>query len=301
MPTPRWKRAIVRRLPALGVWIAVVALWEAAFRTIGWKPWVFPAPSHILDSLLWLLNIRTGFGEPLGPGWPLTSPISPPPPLTGAASAAAGGVLDSPLVTALWTSLSRLALGFAAALALGVAAGLLLWRSAFLDSLLGPLFLGLQTLPSVCWVPLAVLTLGIDERGILFVLVMGSVFSTSIALRDGLRALPPVYRAAGTMLGARGARLYAHVLLPAAFPALAGTLRQGFAFAWRSLLGAELILMTTRRGLGFLLSAGRDFADVSQVVAMMAVMVAVGMAADRFVFAVVERRVRARFGLIPGG
>lgn len=293
MSTPSWKRALARSIPAIAVWVAVVALWEAAYRLIGWKPWVFPAPSHVLDSLLWLLNIRTGFGEPMGAGWPLSSPILS---VQGAAGGG-GGVLSSPLVAALWISLTRLAVGFGAALVLGVVGGLLLWRSAFLNTLLGPLFLGLQTLPSVCWVPLAVLTLGIDERGILFVLVMGSVFCTAIALRDGLRALPPVYRAAGTMLGARGPRLYMYVLLPAALPALAGTLRQGFAFAWRSLLGAELILMTTRRGLGFLLSAGRDFADVSQVVAMMAVMVSVGMAIDRFVFAVIEHRVRARFGL----
>lgn len=291
MSTPSWKRALASRLPLAGVWILIIAMWELAYRAIGWKPWIFPAPSHVLDATLALLNIRTAFGEPVGPGWPLTSPIQPVP-------GAGGGLIDSPLVTALGVSLLRLAIGFAAALVLGLVGGFLLWRVTFLNALLGPLFLGLQTLPSVCWVPLAILTLGISERGIYFVLIMGSVFCIAIAMRDGLRALPPIYRSAGRMLGARGLRLYAFVLLPASLPAFAGTLRQGFSFAWRSLLGAELILLTTRRGMGFLLNSGRDFSDVAQVVAMMIIMVIVGMTMDRFIFAVIEHRIRVRFGLV---
>jgi NitT/TauT family transport system permease protein len=240
-----------------------------------------------VDATLAMLNVQTGFGEPLNAGWPGA---------TG--NAAAGGVAGSPLIVAMGVSGLRLLMGFGLSMLLGLLVGILLWRSSFLNSLLGPLFLGLQTLPSVCWVPLAILTLGINEKGVLFVLVMGSAFSMAIAMRDGLRALPPIYRAAGSMLGASGLRLYLHVMLPASLPALAGTLRQGFSFAWRSLLGAELVLMTQRRGMGFLLSTGREFADVAQVVAVMAVMVAIGMAVDRWVFAIVEQRVRVRFGLV---
>lgn len=292
MSTPSWKPTLVRRLQLAAVWLALLLLWEGAYRTIGWKPWVFPAPSHVLDATLGMLDIRTYFGEPLGPGWPMTDPLQADP-----ASTAIGNVVGSPLVRALAVSAGRLLLGFSAALAFGLFIGVVLWRLAFLNALLGPLFLGLQTLPSVCWVPLAILTFGINERGILFVLFMGSAFSMAIAMRDGLRALPPVYRVAGIMLGARRLHLYAFVLLPASLPALAGTLRQGFSFAWRSLLGAELILLTQRRGVGFLLNVGRDFADVAQVVAVMVVMVAVGMAMDRWVFAVLEKRVCQRFGL----
>jgi NitT/TauT family transport system permease protein len=271
----------------LAVWLAVILAWEAAYRVIGWRAWIFPAPSHVVDATLAMLNVQTGFGEPLNAGWPGA---------TG--NAAAGGVAGSPLIVAMGVSGLRLLMGFGLSMLLGLLVGILLWRSSFLNSLLGPLFLGLQTLPSVCWVPLAILTLGINEKGVLFVLVMGSAFSMAIAMRDGLRALPPIYRAAGSMLGASGLRLYLHVMLPASLPALAGTLRQGFSFAWRSLLGAELVLMTQRRGMGFLLSTGREFADVAQVVAVMAVMVAIGMAVDRWVFAIVEQRVRVRFGLV---
>lgn len=293
MSTHNWKTGIASRARVFAVWLILLLAWEGAYRTIGWKPWVFPAPSHVVDATLSMLNIRTHFGEPLGPGWPLANPM----PVENPREAPTG-LIGSPLVSALATSGLRLAIGFAAALSFGVAAGLVLWRLNFIDSLLGPLFLGLQSLPSVCWVPLAILTFGINERGILFVLFMGSAFSMAIAMRDGLRALPPIYRAAGLMLGARGLSLYVRVLLPASLPAFAGTLRQGFSFAWRSLLGAELILLTQRRGLGFLLNIGRDFADVAQVVAVMLVMIAVGMAVDRWCFAIIEQRIRLRFGLL---
>src|SRR5204862_1321305 len=119
--------------------------------------------------------------------------------------------------------------------------------------------------------------LGMNEKGVLFVLVMGSVFGIAASMRDGLRIIPPVYRSAGQMLGARGWRLYRYVLLPASLPALASSLRQGFSFAWRSLRGAELIFAVQKHGLGFLLAAGREFGDVAQVVAVMAVMVALSI------------------------
>jgi NitT/TauT family transport system permease protein len=292
--TPKWKKTLVRSLQIAAVWLLVLALWEGAYRAIGWRPWIFPAPSHVLDAALGMLNVRTFFGEPLHGGWPCTlaphegGELGPAP---------RGGILGSPLLEALGVSGVRLLIGFSASLAIGLIVGVALWRFAFFNALAGPLALGFQTLPSVCWVPLAILIFGITEFSILFVLIMGSVFSSAIAMRDGLKALPPIYWSAGRMLGATGARLYACVLLPASTPALAGTLRQGFSFAWRSLLGAELIMLTQRRGMGFLLNMGRDFADIAQVVAVMLVMVFVGMTMDRWVFAEIERRVRQRFGL----
>lgn len=267
-------------------WVVLLGGWEIAYRAIQWDPWIFPAPSHVANSLLQLLSVP----------WSI-------PDVTKNASAAAVSAKKavpfwrSDLVTALVVSLIRLTVGFVLSVILGLTLGALLWRSRFLDALLGPPLLGLQTLPSVCWVPLAVLLFGITETGMMFVLVMGSVFSIAISLRDGLRAIPPIYKNAGLMLGAHRWRLYWYVLFPAGLPALAGSLRQGFSFAWRSLMGGELILMASNRGLGFLLQAGREFNDIAQVVAMMAMMVAIGMIADRLVFARVEHRVRERFGL----
>jgi len=277
----------------------ILALWEGAFRvtqTINsrlWRPWVFPAPSGVLDAMLGMLNIRTAFGDPLHKGWPL--PVADPntPPLPTAAR----HWYTSSLIRADLVSLARLIAGFAFSIVIGGAVGMFMLRWKELDQFLGPPLLGLQTLPSVCWVPLAILLLGFTEEAILFVMVMGSFAAIAIALRDGLRMIPPLYPRAGLMLGARGWKLYRYVLLPASLPALATSLRQGFSFGWRSLMGAELILVVKHHGLGFLLQTARDFSDVAQVVAVMVVMVIIGMVADRWVFAKIQARVQARFGL----
>lgn len=240
----------------------------------------------MIDALLSLFNINTALGEPLRAGWPMREGT----PLFGAVHK--GAMIESTLV-----SIVRLLIGFAISVLLGAILGLLMWSWRFLDELLGPVFLGLQTLPSVCWVPLGVLLFGLRETGVLFVLIMGSTFAFALALRDGLRMIPPIYRRAGLMLGASGWRQFVYVLLPASMPAVASSLRLGFSFAWRSLMGAELIFATQRHGLGHLLEVGRSFADVAQVVAVMLVMILIGAAVDKFIFAPFERRTQRRFGL----
>lgn len=207
-------------------------------------------------------------------------------------------LLKSPLITGVWISVYRLALGFTGALALGLFFGLLLWRFKFLDRAFGPFFLGIQTLPSVCWVPLAILVFGLNQTAILFVTIMGSGFAIALALRDGLRTVPPIYHRAGLMLGAKSWRYYVYILLPASLPAFVSSLRQGFSFAWRSLMGGELVLIINPKGLGVLLDEGRSFADVAQVVAVMLIMVLIGMLVDRLLLAGMERKIHSRFGLI---
>ena len=241
-----------------------------------------------------MLGFSTGFAEPLHPGWPRASqpPAEHGPPIQR--------LVHCQLISANIVSAIRLVVGFAISLLLGAVLGLGMWRWVSLDEFLGPLFLGLQTLPSVCWVPLAILVLGLNESGILFVVVMGSAFGVAISMRDGLRTIPPLYRRAGQMLGAGGWRLYRYVLLPAALPAVASSLRQGFSFAWRSLMGAELILPADNHGLGYLLDVGQNNGSIAQVVAVIIIMVIIGMLADRFAFAPLEKRVHIRFGLAVG-
>lgn len=293
---PRWLDS-PSRVRVVSCWLALIVAWEVAYRLIEWHPWVFPAPSHIVDALLGLLGVPSYLGEALHADWPFRRADGPP----GARPPGSPLALmhHSALVVGLVTSGYRLVAGFAMSLALGLALGLAMWRYRFIDAMLGPVFLGLQTLPSVCWVPLAILTLGISEAGMLSVLVMGSFFAIAISLRDGLHTTPPIYRAAGRVFGAERLNFYLYVMLPAGLPALAGSLRSGFSFAWRSLMGGELIFVLRRHGLGHLLSTGREFGDIAQVVAVMIVMVAIGMIVDRVAFAAIERRVRARFGLAP--
>jgi NitT/TauT family transport system permease protein len=241
-----------------------LASWEAAYRLIQWRASVFPAPSTLIAPLLALLRPVEAFG-------------------------------GTPLIDGVMVSLLRLIVGFTISIICGAIAGLLMWRSKPLDDFFGPVFLGLQTLPSVCWVPLAVLLIGLNERTVLFVVVMGSVWAIALAFRDGLRSIPPIYRRVGEMLGTGGWRMYRYVLLPASVPALASTLRLGFSFAWRSLMGAEVIVVVARHGLGYVLQIGRQKAD--WLVIAMVVMVIIGIAMDRLVFSVLERRIYQRFGL----
>jgi NitT/TauT family transport system permease protein len=236
--------------------------------------------------MLGMLGISSGFGQPLHHGWPRADE--------------SGGPPQAVLIKAGGVSAVRLIEGFVASILAGSILGMFMWRYEIINDFLGPLFLGLQTLPSVCWIPLAVIFFGLQEGGILFVLIMGSAFGIAISLRDGLRTIPPLYQRAGLMLGARKWRLYRYVLLPAAMPAISSSLRQGFSFAWRSLMGAELVLMADKRGIGFLLFNGENNSDIAQVVAVMIVMVVIGMVADRLVFAPLERRVQVRFGLGRG-
>lgn len=283
------RQRISGSLTRLAIWVILLATWEAAFRLVGWRAWVFPAPSTIADGLLDLLNIQTRFGDPFHHGWPW-----PAHPRGGPAQ----HLLASPLIVANLVSAVRLAIGFGISIVLGAVLGMLMWRFKPLDEFLGPLFLGFQTLPSVCWVPLGIIAFGLNESAIQFVLVMGSFFAIAIGLRDGLAVIPPLYQRAGRMLGANGWRLYRYVLLPASLPALATGLRQGFSFAWRSLMGAEFVFVLERRGLGFLLQNARNDVDPAQVLGIMAVMVVIGMAADRLVFAKLQRVVSRRFGLV---
>ena len=255
-----------------------------------------------------MLNIHVGFGEAIHHGWPRLGdqPIvgdfsrqiaQTPASWPHALRVAYGYLLSTDLLSATGISATRLIIGFVSSVILGAILGAAMWRWRGLNDFLGPLFLGMQTLPSVCWVPLAVIVFGLDESGLMFVLVMGSVFSVALAFRDGLATIPPLYQRAGRMLGASGWRLYRYVLLPASLPALASSLRQGFGFAWRSLMGAEMILHADHIGLGALLEFGRDNNSIAQVIAVMVTMVCVGMAADRLAFARLERRIYTRFGL----
>jgi NitT/TauT family transport system permease protein len=275
----------------------VLATWEAAYRATafdrttnphGWKPWIFPAPSQVVDALFDLLNVQTGFGEPLHKGWPRPSPGS---------RSQGHSIIQSQLVEANIVSGVRLMIGFGISILLGGGLGLLMWRFKPLDDFFGPLFLGMQTLPSVCWVPMGIIAFGLSEEAIEFVCVMGSFFAIAISLRDGLRTIPPLYQRAGLMLGAGGWKLYRYVLIPAALPALASGLRQGFSFAWRSLMGAEFVFTVQRQGLGALLQNARANIEPAPVVGIMIIMVVIGMLADRLVFAQLERRISRRFGL----
>jgi NitT/TauT family transport system permease protein len=167
----------------------------------------------------------------------------------------------------------------------------------FLEDTLGGLLVSLQSLPSICWIPLAVLWFGLTEKAILFVVLMGSLLSVTIAMEDGRKQMPKIYGMAGRNLGARGFRLFWSVLLPASLPFIVSGLKQGFAFGWRSLIQAEMIFLSL--GLGQLLMMGRDLNDMNQVIAVMILIIILGFIIDGLVFRTMERKLQERWGLVP--
>ena len=161
---------------------------------------------------------------------------------------------------------------------------------------MGGLLVSLQSLPSICWWPLALLWFGLNQNAILFVVIMGSLLSVTIAMEDGRKQMPKIYGMAGRNLGARGFPLFWHVLLPASLPYIVSGLKQGWAFAWRSLITAEMLYLSL--GLGQLLMMGRDLNDMSQVIAVMLLIIAIGYVVDGLVFKTIERRLQHRWGLV---
>ncbi|MCA1813835.1 MAG: ABC transporter permease [Halobacteriales archaeon] len=199
------------------------------------------------------------------------------------------------LVAGLAASVMRLVLGYGIGLVLGLGLGLWMGRSRIAESTLGSVALGLQALPSVAWLPLALIWFGLSETAITFVVVMGTVFAIAVATSTAIHQTPHTWERAARNLGARGHALLLHLTLPAALPGIAMGMKQGWSFAWRSLIAAEMVYSTV--GLGHLLMFGRELNDLPLVMAVMLVIVAVGLAADRLAFGRLEVAVQRRWGV----
>ncbi len=204
------------------------------------------------------------------------------------------------LQKAVRNSVQRGGLGFLASLAIGTPLGLLVGRVKPVRRAVGPILSGLQSLPSVAWVPAAILWFGLSSGTIYFVVLMGAVPSIANGMVSGLDQVPPLYLRVGRVLGARGWDSARHVLLPAALPGYVGGLRQGWAFSWRSLMAAELIARSPELGLGVgqLLQLSREASDIAGVVAGIVTILVIGIAIELCVFAPLERRVLRRRGLL---
>ncbi|MCX6964662.1 MAG: ABC transporter permease [Verrucomicrobia bacterium] len=251
---------MIRTISSTAFFLVLLLSWEVASRSGLYSPVLLPSPLNVFEYL-W----QSG--------------------------------MDGTLWTATLVTMKRLLLGYGIGLLFGVPLGLLTARSRIMQDTLGLLALGVQTLPSVCWVPLALLWFGQSEAAMLFVVVMGTLWSVIIATSDGVRAMPPIYLRAARTMGSSGLHTWVKVILPASLPYLVGGMKQGWAFAWRSLMAAEIfVTILTGFGLGQLLQYGRELLAMDQVVAVMAIIIVIGLLADRILFSPWERFFHRRWG-----
>ena len=231
-------------------YLILIIVWELIYKLnveyFGfWKAYSFPSPIDVTKTLLNLIR-------------------------------------DNTLGIAILASLKRVSVGYLISTFIGLMLGIIIVKFKYIDENLKPLILGLQTLPSVCWLPFAILWYGLNESSIIFVIVIGSTFSIAIAVESSIKNINPIYVKAAKTLGAKGNKVYLDVILPASLPGILSGLKQGWSFAWRALMAGEMLSATT--GLGQVLMMGRDLSDISQVVAIMLVIIILGLIVEKLIF-----------------
>jgi NitT/TauT family transport system permease protein len=248
--------------PKLAAFTLFLAAWQAIVWS-GWKPeYVLPSPMPVFSRL-------------------------------------AADIADGTLITATAITLRRAAVGYGISLVIGVALGLVVARNRYLRTATGSLITGVQTMPSIAWFPLAILLFKLSEQAILCVIVLGAAPAIANGLIHGVDHIPPLLLRAGKVLGARGVAAYRHVILPAAMPGFVGGLKQGWAFAWRSLMAGELlVIIANRPSIGVRLQFARELSDAQRLIAAMLVVLAIGILVDIALFGRLEQLVRRRWGLV---
>jgi NitT/TauT family transport system permease protein len=238
--------------------VLIIAIWQGIVQLSIWPSYIFPSFFSVLSSI-----------------W--------------------RGLRNGSVPIAIFISLRRIAIGYGLSLIIGIPVGLILGRVKIIQQTVGSVFLGLQALPSVCWLPLALLWFGLSENAIIFVVIMGAVLSITLSTADGVRNTPPLYLDAARTMGATGFVLYTRVVLPAALPPVISGMRLGWSFAWRSLMAGELLYVGL--GLGHLLTMGRELNDMSQVIGVMLIIISIGLIIESTIFGPLEGRIRERWGL----
>ena len=251
----------MKRAISAGIFFGLLgAAWHWAFASHLWSPVLVPSPASVARYL-----------------WDIAR--------------------DGTLASSVGVTVKRLVWGYVIGVGVGLPAGLLIARFRFLHDTVGLLALGLQGLPSVCWVPLALLWFGQTEAAMLFVVVMGTVWSVVLATETGVRNVNPLYVRAARTMGSRWLHIWIYVIMPASLPFIVSGMKQGWAFAWRSLMAAEIfVTILTGYGLGQLLHDGRELNAMEQVIGIMVVIVAIGLLADKILFSPWENFLHRRWG-----
>ena len=206
---------------------------------------------------------------------------------------------DGVITDSIQTTMVRIGWGFALSMVIGVALGAVVSSSKIVRAAIGSMITGIQTMPSIAWFPFAIALFSRSEGAIRFVIVLGAAPAIANGLINGVDQIPPLLLRAGRMLGARGIKSYRHVVLPATLPSFVGGLKQGWAFAWRSLLAGELlVIIAGKRSVGRMLSEYRDLSKYTEMTVMMLVIFTIGLVVDAVFFGTLDRAIRRRWGLL---
>ncbi|WP_254634991.1 ABC transporter permease [Paenibacillus sp. GbtcB18] len=242
--------------------VILLIAWEAGYRIFEWG-WKFPSLFQTLDAF------RLGF-------------------------------TDGQLVEATLRSLGRLLTGFCISLVVGTLLGFLFARFRFLDDTLGFVVVALQTVPSIAWLPFAIIWFGLTDTSVIFITALGATWTMAMSSRTGIMNIPPIYlKAAQTMGTGNGLRMFWQIMVPAAFPHLINGVRVAWAFAWRALVAGELIAKGV--GLGQLLQQGRDIADTALMLCIVIIIAVLGTISDHLCFKKLEDKILLRYGLATSG
>ena len=248
--------------PKLGAIAIALALWQAVVWSHWRREYILPGPGAVFASL------RHGFA-------------------------------DGSIPRAIGITMQRAVTGYAIAVVIGLLAGTLISRWRVMRLAFGSFVTGLQTMPSVAWFPLALLLFKRSEGAILFVVVLGAAPAIANGVISGIDHVPPLLLRAGRVLGARGFGLYRTVVLPASLPSALAGFKQGWAFAWRSLMAGELLVVILgKASIGVQMQTARDLADSPGLIASMVVILTIGILVDSLVFSAADKAVRRRHGLL---
>lgn len=239
--------------------IGIVILWEMVYRLGIWPDFMFPSPLDVLSTL-----------------W--------------------SGLTEGTYSIALLHSLRRLLIGYAIAVILGIIVGIVLVTNKSADEVLGGLVLSFQSVPSVVWLPLALLWFKMGETSIIFVVVVGGIWNMIINSSSGIRNVDPTLIRCGRNFGYKGIKLFTKIIIPASIPQIITGMRLAWAFCWRALMAAEIL--GTGRGLGQILMWGRDMGNMSTVLSVMFIIALTGLFTDNLIFRKIELKVYKRWGLI---
>ena len=239
--------------------ILVLLIWQLLFMLNIWPDFLFPSPTMVFLTLF-------------------------------------NGFKDGSFIYAIITSFRRLIIGFSLSIIIGISIGILIASSQIVEDSIGTFILALQSVPSVVWLPLALLWFSLGERAIIFVVVLGGTWNMVINSSTGIKNVDPILIKAAQTMGLKKIKLFWKVILPASIPHLITGVRLSWAFSWRALMAGELI--GSGDGLGQILMWGRDMGNMSLVISVIFIIAVFGYLSDNYIFKLIENKVLKRWGLM---